>query len=269
MTPEVNNELYRRLGHAWWDDDVGEFSTIRFFVNPVRFGFFTRVLDQQRPGRVPLRTVLDVGCGGGILAEEFARAGFQVAGVDPAPESIETARAHAKATGLDITYQTASGENLPFDTSSFDIVACCDVLEHVNDLERVMSEIARVTRPDGLFFYDTINRTRRSRMAIIKVMQDWKATAFAEPNSHVWEKFITPREMEQILYRHGFMPRGMKGISTRRNPVAIWLAFRRRVQGVITFRELGERLQFHESDDLSVSYMGYASRMAPALPSSA
>jgi 2-polyprenyl-6-hydroxyphenyl methylase / 3-demethylubiquinone-9 3-methyltransferase len=268
MTPEVNNELYRRLGHAWWDDDVGEFSTIRFFVNPVRFGFFKRLLDQERPGRAPRRTVLDVGCGGGILTEEFARAGFQVTGIDPAPESIETARAHARTMGLDITYQTASGEHLPFGANTFDIVTCCDVLEHVDDLERVMSEIARVTRPDGLFFYDTINRTRRSKFAIIKVMQDWTSTAFAEPNSHVWEKFITPRELERLLHRHGFMPRVMKGISTRRNPIAIWLDFRRRVRGAITFRELGARLQLHESDDLSVSYMGCASRNSPVLPSS-
>ncbi len=254
----VNNDVYRRLGHAWWDENVGEFSTIRFFVNPVRFGYFSRVLAAVQP--VAGANVLDVGCGGGLLAEEFAGAGFRVTGVDPSEESIATARQHAATSGLAIEYRAGCGEHLPFDDRSFDNVACCDVLEHVDDLERVVSEIARVLRPGGLFLYDTINRTRRSRVAIIKVMQEWRWTAFAEPDSHVWERFIRPGELAALLARHGFEQREMKGISSRRNPIGILLDFNRRVRGSITFKELGRRLQFHESDDLGVSYMGHAVR---------
>jgi len=153
--PRVDNDLYRRLGHAWWDDDVGEFSTIRFFVNPVRYGYFERVLTQH--GWKNAVDILDVGCG--ILAEEFARGGARVTGIDPAPETITTARVHAAAAGLSIDYRVGAGEHIPLPAAAFDVVACCDVLEHVDDVDRVIAEIARVLRPGGLFFYDTINRT--------------------------------------------------------------------------------------------------------------
>ena len=127
QAPAVNNDVYRRLGHAWWDDDVGEFSTLRFFVNPVRFGYFKRILVQERGPTQSGLALLDVGCGGGILAEEFARAGLRVTGVDPAPESIQTAQAHAAASGLAIEYRTGSGEQLPLPNASFDMwpVATC------------------------------------------------------------------------------------------------------------------------------------------------
>jgi 2-polyprenyl-6-hydroxyphenyl methylase/3-demethylubiquinone-9 3-methyltransferase len=257
---KVDNDLYRRLGHAWWDDDVGQFSTIRFFVNPVRFSYFKHVLDREREIACAKRKLLDVGCGGGLLAEEFARVGLEVTGIDPAPETIETARAHAFASGLSIKYQIGSGEHLPFPEGSFDHVACCDVLEHVDDVDRVIGEVARVLRPGGLFFYDTINRTFISKIAIIKVMQEWPSTAFAAADMHVWERFIKPAELVTLFERHGLEQREMRGIVPRRNPIAILLDFRRRVQGRITFKELGRRLDFQESEHLEGSYMGYAIR---------
>jgi 2-polyprenyl-6-hydroxyphenyl methylase / 3-demethylubiquinone-9 3-methyltransferase len=257
---KVNNEIYRSLGHTWWDDDVGEFSTLRFWINPVRFGYFQRVLGHHEALERGQRRLLDVGCGGGLLAEEFARAGFEVAGIDPAPETIVTARAHAATSGLRIDYQTGSGEQLPFADASFELVACCDVLEHVDDVDRVISEIARVMKPGGLFLYDTVNRTFISKIAMIKVMQEWRSTAFAAPNSHVWERFIKPDELFSLFRRHGLEQREARGIMPRLNPIAALLEFRRRVQGKITFKELGVRLDFQESDHLEGSYMGYAIR---------
>ncbi len=260
--PRVNNEVYRTKGHLWWDDDEGEFSTIRFFFNPVRFGYFERVLAGAGAPACGRRRLLDVGCGGGLLAELFARAGFTVTGVDPAPESIATARAHAAASGLAIEYEVGAGERLPFPDGAFDHVTCCDVLEHVDDVERVVGEIARVLRPGGFFLYDTINRTFLSKVAVIKVMQEWPATAFAAPRTHVWEKFITPAELAATLARHGLGPRETRGISTHHNFVSMLLDFRRRAQGKITFQELGRRLAFRENGDLYVSYMGYATKPA-------
>ena len=255
---QVDNDIYRRLGHAWWDDDVGEFSTLRFWFNPVRFGYFARVLGREKALERGRRRLLDVGCGGGLLAEEFARAGFDVTGIDPAPESIETARAHASLSGLSIEYRAGTGEDLPFKEASFDHVACCDVLEHVNDVDRVICEIGRVLKPGGLLFYDTINRTMISKIAVIKVMQEWRSTAFAEPNSHVWEKFIQPAELVALFERYGLDQCEMRGIVPRRNPIAMLFDFRQRARGRITFKELGRRLDFRESDHLEASYMGYA-----------
>jgi 2-polyprenyl-6-hydroxyphenyl methylase/3-demethylubiquinone-9 3-methyltransferase len=259
---KINNDIYRSQGHSWWDDDVGEFSTLRFWINPVRFGYFTRVISREQALERGQRRLLDVGCGGGVLAEEFARAGFEVTGIDPAPESIATARAHAAQSGLRIEYQTGTGEHLPFPENSFDHVACCDVLEHVDDVDRVVGEIGRVLKPGGLFFYDTINRTLISKLALIKVMQEWPSTAFAAPNSHVFEKFIKPEELAERFGKHRLESLEMRGIVSRANPIAAWLDFRRRAKGKLTFRELGQRLGFQESDHLEASYMGCARKLA-------
>jgi len=252
MNTIVDNSIYRTLGHAWWDENEGSFATIRFFVNPVRFAYFSRILTGSN-----VKTVLDVGCGGGLLSEEFARAGYRVSGVDPAPETIATARAHAAKNGLDIDYRIGAGEHLPFG-GAFDAVVCCDVLEHVDDVARVVSEIARVLKPGGLFFYDTINRTWASKIAMIKVMQEWPATAFAAPNSHVWERFIKPAELTALLEQAGMANQDMRGIGPGAGPIATWRGFRDRVRGVITYRELGRRLRFREGGSLKTSYMGYA-----------
>jgi 2-polyprenyl-6-hydroxyphenyl methylase / 3-demethylubiquinone-9 3-methyltransferase len=258
----VNDEILSKVGYNWWDETEGIFSTVRFFINPVRFDYFSRILQHEKGRGRELSTVLDVGCGGGFLAEDFARAGYKVAGIDPISQFIETAQKHAAEGGLHIDYQTVSGENLPFPDRSFDIVLCCDVLEHVNDSELVISEISRVLKTGGILFYDTINRTFASKIAVIKVMQEWSSTAFAPPNAHDWNKFIRPTELSGLMSKKGLINQDIRGISARGNPVAIWLNFRRRAQGLISYRELGQRLEFHESNDTRISYMGYAMKSA-------
>ncbi|RKH85519.1 3-demethylubiquinone-9 3-O-methyltransferase, partial [Corallococcus praedator] len=156
---------------------------------PARMGYFNRILREQY---VDLRntTLLDVGCGGGILAEAFAELGMRVTGIDPSASSVETARRHAPQQKLTIDYWIGSGESLPFADASFDCVSCCDVLEHVQDVDAVLAEISRVLKPGGLFLYDTINRTWLSWLFLIKIAQDWKRWAFMEPNQHVYGRFI-------------------------------------------------------------------------------
>ena len=129
---EVNNEIYETLGHLWWSEDAGfELTSLRFCMNPVRYGYFQRILGELA---IAGRAVLDIGCGGGYLAEAFAADGFQVTGLDPAVNSIRTAQRHAAETGLQIRYEVGRGESLPFADETFDIVCCCDVLEHVDDV---------------------------------------------------------------------------------------------------------------------------------------
>ena len=264
MNTKVNNEMYRRCAADWWNDDVGEFSTLRFFVNPVRFRYFLRVFRQSFGEQEELTppTLLDVGCGGGFLSEEFARAGFVVTGIDPAPETIEVARQHACVSNLTIEYRVGVGEFLPFADASFGCVACCDVLEHVDDPELVVKEIARVLKPGGLFFYDTINRTFISKIALIKIAQEWRSTAIGEPNAHVWSHFVKPGELVALMKQHGLESREMRGISPHANPLIAYLNLRRCVRGRISFRELGQFLRIGESNSLSVSYMGFATRVS-------
>ncbi len=202
-----------------------------------------------------------MGCGGGLLAEEFARLGCQVTGVDPSAPSIATARAHARLSGLAIDYQVAAGEALPFADASFDLVYCCDVLEHVNDLEQVISETARVLAPGGVYCFDTVNRTLVSKLALIKLFQDWKVTSILPPNLHAWKQFIRPRELKAALLRHDLAPREIVGMTPAANPLTLLLLLRRYKRGKLTLRQLGEAARFKVGGHTLASYLGYALKL--------
>ena len=207
----VDNQLYDRLAETWWGEDSA-LAMLRTGLNPARFGYMRAVLT-ERVGIDPAgKRVLDVGSGGGLLAEEFARLGCSVTGIDLSEQSVEAARAHAAESGLEIEYLAGAGEELPFEDGSFDIAYCCDVLEHVDDVQRVLAETARVLRPGGIYMYDTLNRTRRSRLIAIKVFQEWRSTAFMEPDLHDWDMFIKPSELEAALARAGLENRHSIGI---------------------------------------------------------
>jgi 2-polyprenyl-6-hydroxyphenyl methylase/3-demethylubiquinone-9 3-methyltransferase len=196
----VDNDVYDRLGASWWDE-TSPLNVLHGSITPGRFAYF-RVTLTRRLGAGPAGVrVLDIGCGGGFLAEEFAALGCQVTGVDPSPASISAARAHAARRGLPIDYRVGSGEDLPVPDAAFDVACCCDVLEHVSDVDQVISETARVLKPGGLYLFDTINRTRKSRLLAIKVVQQWPLTRLTDVAFHDWDMFITPAELAGILER--------------------------------------------------------------------
>jgi 2-polyprenyl-6-hydroxyphenyl methylase/3-demethylubiquinone-9 3-methyltransferase len=184
----IDNELYKQSGDIWWND-AQPLSAIRTSLNPGRLAHLAIVLRQTGLDLHGL-TALDVGCGGGLLAEEMARLGFAVTGVDPADNSLATARAHAAQSALAIDYRRGTAESLPCDDASFDFVYCCDVLEHVDSVDRAVAEAARVLKPGGVYLYDTINRTFLSKLIYIKLFQEWGWTSWMPPNLHTWEKFI-------------------------------------------------------------------------------
>jgi len=253
----VDNTLYNQPGDIWWDETAG-LSMLRTALNPARFGYFRSVLTQRLRIIPHGKATLDVGCGGGLLAEEFARLGCHVTGIDPSEPSLETARAHAAASGLSIDYRTGVGEALPFPDQSFEIVYCCDVLEHVTDLERVIAEIARMLIPGGVFLYDTINRTFLSKLFAIKLAQEWRATRFAPPHLHDWEQFIRPTELQALMSRHGLEPQEMVGLSLGVCPIATLRAIRQYKRGAMTAGDLGRQLRARVSRNLSGSYAGFA-----------
>ena len=251
----IDKQMYDRLSHTWWEG--GFLSILKSGLNPARFGYMRRILvNELGLDPVGLRT-LDVGCGGGLLAEEFAQLGCAVTGVDPSPKSIEVAREHAAIAGFDIDYREASGESLPFADGEFPVVYCCDVLEHVDDVGRTVNEIARVLEPGGVFLFDTINRTRRSRLLMIKVAQDWKGTAFADPDLHDFDMFIKPVELDAHLKRAGLQKRDQVGFAATNGPLAL-KAMWDRAHGKLSYDELGHKLTMKESKDHSVTYGGYA-----------
>jgi 2-polyprenyl-6-hydroxyphenyl methylase/3-demethylubiquinone-9 3-methyltransferase len=257
----IDNEMYSREDFGWWDGDANSTSVLlRYFVNPVRFSYFTKILKGKAEGDVLKGKLLDVGCGGGYLCEEFAGTGFDVTGIDPSQNTIKAARAHAAQSRLFINYAEGRAEAIPFGDSSFDYVSCCDVLEHVDNLNEAISEIARVLRSGGLFFYDTINRTFASWLVMIKIAQEWKCSAWEAPGTHEWKRFVRPSELAVIMKTKGLLMHEMKGIGAGSSPPVIWKAIRQRAQGKITRYEMGTRFQFKEDDDLDVSYMGFATK---------
>ena len=252
----VDNAIYDRLADSWWDER-GFLFTLKA-LNPARFGYMRRVLLDDLRLAPAGRQVLDVGCGGGLLAEEFARLGFRVTGVDPSRESLAAARRHAAGAGLEIDYQSGIGEALPFPDASFNVVYCCDVLEHVADLARVVAEASRVLEPGGVYLYDTINRTPASWLAVIFLLQELPWTRLMPPRLHDWRMFIRPDELRRLLQQKGLAPRDLTGLKARGNPFAIIRALRARKRGVLSYAEVIAKMDIGESPDTSVQYMGYS-----------
>ncbi|HEX2910199.1 MAG TPA: bifunctional 2-polyprenyl-6-hydroxyphenol methylase/3-demethylubiquinol 3-O-methyltransferase UbiG [Chloroflexia bacterium] len=228
MGRKIDNELYDRFGDDWWNL-AGE-ARLLHEMNPVRFQFFKEALGGS--SAIAGRKVLDVGCGGGLLSEEFARQGAHVTGIDLSIPSLEAARRHAEQAGLEIEYQEASAEQLPFADNSFDILICCDFVEHVSDrLDLVLSETARVLKPGGVFLYDTINRTLISRLVAIWILQD--ILQLVPRHTHVWQMFVKPAELEQALCKAGIIPQKSAGLVPSGLPweVVYNVLFRQKIGG--------------------------------------
>ena len=258
----VDNALYDRMAGTWWDE--GGLLHALAALNPARFGYMRRVLTEELLLDPATLQVLDIGCGGGLLAEEFARLGCRVTGVDPSEESLAAARMHAATQRLAISYRAASGEALPFADATFDVVYCCDVLEHVSDLRQVIAETARVLRPGGIYLFDTINRTTRSRLIAITLLQECRWTAVMPPRLHDWNMFIKPEELRRLLQQEGLTPGGLIGLKPRVNLFRVVRILRRRKRGLISYAEAARQMWPGESPDTSVAYMGHARKPAPA-----
>lgn len=261
----ADNDVYERLGGSWWDE-ASPLNLLHGSVTPGRLAYFRGVLTRQFGAGPGGLRVLDIGCGGGFLAEELAALGCQVTGVDPAPATIAAARAHAAGRGLSIDYRVGAGEELPAGDASFAVACCCDVLEHVTDPGRVVGEAARVLRPGGLFLFDTLNRTWRSKLLAIKVTQQWPLTRLTDVAIHDWDQFITPAELAGLLERHGLAASEVTGLGARANPLTVLRGLAAARLGRITYGEFSRRLDVGQVASTAVSYMGFAVRAGAALP---
>lgn len=252
----IDNAVYDQLAATWWHEN-GILHMLKAGLNPWRIPYFQRVLAFRQVDPTGKRA-LDVGCGGGLVAEEFATMGFAVTGVDPSYASLQAARDHAAQSGLRIEYCHGYGDALPFANETFEVVYCCDVLEHIRNWDAVVCECARVLKPDGLFLYDTLNRTAFSKLLAIKLLQEWHYTRVLPLHLHVWEMFIRPAELHASLEHHGLRSQNMRGINLFMNPIQALRAIRQYKTGKISGAELGKRVSLREGANMAASYMGYA-----------
>ncbi len=254
----VDNSLYDATDDIWWAPDQ-PLASIRTSLNPARLEYFDQMIERQRLTASGLR-VLDVGCGGGLLAEELARRGCLVTGIDQSARSIATARSHAALGGLPIAYDVGPGETLPYPDGAFDVVTCVDVLEHVEDVDAVIAEIARVLRPGGIFLYDTINRTNRSEFVMIRLAQDFPLTRWMPRDLHAADHFIVPAVLAATLERCGLSDLGTTGMKPTANPIRLIALMSAVHRGRITPEEFGRRSRMVLSPDTSILYIGHAQR---------
>ena len=208
MTPGLRNNLaiYDEYADRRWSDEIRWVRTLKNMV-PGRLRYFAQFTDWAG------QTVLDLGCAGGFMAEALQERGALVQGSDPAQDAIAAARRHAAAEGRDIEYQVGVGEALPYASASFDVVVCVDVLEHVQDLPKVIAEIARVLKPGGLFCFDTINRNRLASFVAVTLAES--VLRLLPKGTHDPAMFIRPDELLPILEAVGLHPGELTGLGPR------------------------------------------------------
>ena len=200
------------LAGDWWDPD-GPMAPLHK-INPVRIGWLIETLARRfhAQGPAPLEglSVLDIGCGAGLLSEPLSRLGARVTGLDPAPSVIAAARAHAEATGAELTYRAGTVEQLAAEGAKFDAVLAMEVVEHVEDVSGFVATAASLVAPGGMLCLSTLNRTAKS--FALAILGAEYVLRWIPKGTHRWEQFVTPLELTGALRRAGFVVTARRGL---------------------------------------------------------
>ncbi len=210
----AERDRFARLSSEWWDAR-GKFRALHK-IGPARLAFLRDELaghfGRAPTGLRPLEglTILDVGCGGGLIAEPLTRLGARVTGLDPAAENIEAARRHAAGQGLDIAYRVGRIEELAAEGMTFDAVVCLEVVEHVPDPAAFLKTLAELVRPGGLMLLSTLNRTMKAYL--LAIIGGEYVLRWLPVGTHQWDRFVTPEELARYLEAAGLRRPVCKGL---------------------------------------------------------
>lgn len=206
-------ERFQSLAKAWWDP-TGKFRPLHQ-IGPARLTFvrdeLARHFGRETGGLRPLKdlSILDVGCGGGLMSEPLARLGARVTGIDPGEKNVAIARGHAEPQGLAIDYRVATVEDLAAADAKYDAVVSLEVVEHVPDVAAFVGSCASLVRPGGLLILSTINRTVKS-YALAIVAAEY-VLQWLPRGTHQWERFVTPDELARHVAAAGLAAPRFKG----------------------------------------------------------
>lgn len=233
------NEVQKFSDNAqeWWNES-GPYHSLHK-INITRLSYIQNLLVQHfglenKTPSLKNLNILDVGCGGGLIAEPLSRLGASVMGIDPSDENISIAKEHASTFGLDILYSPCSLEDLK-DQRTYDVVLALEVLEHVPNPEAFVSLCSEKVAPGGIFIIATLNRTLRSYLEGIIAAE--YVLKWVPKGTHSWSHFLKPAELYHLLKKSGFQDVSFKGVhfSVLKNEWTL-------------------------SDTLEVNYMGYATK---------
>ncbi len=190
----IELEKFSQLAHRWWDRN-SEFKPLHE-INPLRLDYINRT--------VPLssKTVLDVGCGGGILSESMAALGAHVTGIDLGDKALQVAKLHLLESGQKVDYRKIAVENLAAEQPGhYDVVTCLEMLEHVPDPHSIVLACAKLVKPGGHVFFSTLNRNPKSYL--LAVIGAEYVLNMLPRGTHDYAKFIKPSELAQSCRNAG------------------------------------------------------------------
>lgn len=205
--------FFARISETWWDP-TGPFKPLHK-LNPARLGFlrdtFARHYNLPLGGNTPLQglRILDIGCGGGLVAEPVSNMGAEVLGVDASEKNVKTAAHHARETGASVTYRHATAEQLVEEGQTFDAVINLEVVEHVADVQAYLDACTKLVKPGGIMIVSTINRTARALVFAIFMAE--YVLGWLPKGAHDWNKFITPDELKGFCRTAGLSPQAASG----------------------------------------------------------
>jgi len=206
---QLELDKFSQLAHKWWDKN-SEFKPLHE-INPLRLGYIDRFAD------IAGKTVLDVGCGGGILAESMAEKGATVTGIDLAKKSLKVAQLHSMESGVPVEYRCVPVETLAEELpAGFDVVTCMEMLEHVPSPESVVRACATLVKPGGWVFFSTLNRNAKAYLMAILGAE--YVLGLLPRGTHEYARFIKPSELTRMVRGAGLELADISGMSY--NPIA-------------------------------------------------